>query len=319
VVKIIEFTYSTRDFRMKKKREEDLLTGVLKAVSRSFYLSLRLLPEPMRAGAWVGYLLARASDTIADTNEVSVANRLVALEHYAAAAAAAGGNWQADAEMVAKCLPGERVLLDRVAEVFALMNGLPAEEKKLVGNVLGTIVSGQILDLQRCGAGKVMQLTDDAALWDYCDRVAGCVGDFWTRLGYETMGEKFSREPIELMCVAGTSLGRGLQLVNILRDLPEDVERGRFYLPSSYGLPKEELRELMSRWMDEARVCLEDGLCYAREVRDPRARAASVLPAMLGLDTIDLLVQADWNGLTQRVKVGRWHVLRTFAEAWVYR
>jgi farnesyl-diphosphate farnesyltransferase len=303
---------------MKQEREDALLTGVLKAVSRSFYLSLRLLPEPMRAGAGIGYLLARASDTIADTNGVSVVSRLAALEQYGAAAAA-GGDWQADAEMVAKCLPGERVLLDRVAEVFALMNGLPAEEKKLVVDVLGTIISGQMLDLQRCGAGKEMQLADDAALWDYCDRVAGCVGDFWTKLGYVTMGEKFSREPLELMCAAGISLGRGLQLVNILRDVPEDVERGRFYLPGSYGVSNEELRGVMSRWMDEARICLEDGLVYAREVRDRRARAASVLPAMLGLDTIDLLTQADWHGLTQRVKVGRWHVLRTFVEAWVYR
>ena len=303
---------------MKEQREEALLTGVLKAVSRSFYLSLRLLPEPMRAAAGVGYLLARASDTIADTSGVSVRSRLAALEQYGAAVTA-GGGWQADGELVEKCLPGERVLLERTADVFALMDGLPVEEKKLVVGVVETIVSGQMLDLRLCGVGGEMQLCDDAALWDYCDRVAGCVGEFWTRLGYVTMGEKFSRAPLESMCASGISLGRGLQLVNILRDVAEDMERGRYYLPGSYGVSQEALREVMERWMNEARVCVADGLRYASEVRDRRARAASVLPAMLAMDTLDLLAKADWQGLKQKVKVGRWHVLRTCVEAWLYR
>ena len=39
----------------------------LRGVSRSFYLSIRLLPAALRRPIAVAYLLARATDTVADT------------------------------------------------------------------------------------------------------------------------------------------------------------------------------------------------------------------------------------------------------------
>ena len=65
--------------------QSPLSTTVLKEVSRSFYLSLRQLPEGMRDAAGIGYLLARASDTIADTSAIAVADRIRALDEFSAA------------------------------------------------------------------------------------------------------------------------------------------------------------------------------------------------------------------------------------------
>src|SRR3954466_4167333 len=56
-----------------------LLTDLLKAVSRSFYLTMRVLPAKIRPQFGIAYLLARATDTIADTEIVPVAQRLEAL------------------------------------------------------------------------------------------------------------------------------------------------------------------------------------------------------------------------------------------------
>ena len=64
------------------KKEPGLLTGVLKEVSRSFYLSLRFLPGGFRAPVSLGYLLARASDTIADAGEWSVGERRELLNRF---------------------------------------------------------------------------------------------------------------------------------------------------------------------------------------------------------------------------------------------
>src|ERR1700720_279262 len=50
----------------------DLRGSILGSVSRSFYLSIRLLPKKLRDPVSLGYLLARASDTIADTTEVPI-------------------------------------------------------------------------------------------------------------------------------------------------------------------------------------------------------------------------------------------------------
>src|ERR1700722_1993912 len=53
-----------------------LLGPLLKGVSRSFYLTLRILPSGMRDPIGLGYLLARAADTIADTSLIPPAHRL---------------------------------------------------------------------------------------------------------------------------------------------------------------------------------------------------------------------------------------------------
>ena len=50
----------------------DLRGSILASVSRSFYLSIRLLPKKLRDPVSLGYLLARASDTIADTTELPI-------------------------------------------------------------------------------------------------------------------------------------------------------------------------------------------------------------------------------------------------------
>src|SRR5438045_9068521 len=49
---------------------------LLKSVSRSFYLSIRILPRDLQAPIGLAYLLARASDTIADTADASETVRL---------------------------------------------------------------------------------------------------------------------------------------------------------------------------------------------------------------------------------------------------
>src|SRR4051794_26495291 len=56
-----------------------LLTDLLKAVSRSFYLTIRVLPASVRPQIGLAYLLARTTDTIADTELVAVSVRLEAL------------------------------------------------------------------------------------------------------------------------------------------------------------------------------------------------------------------------------------------------
>src|SRR5436853_4170268 len=57
-----------------------ILTDLLKRVSRSFYLTLRVLPASVRPQIGLAYLLARTTDTIADTRLVSPEQRLQALQ-----------------------------------------------------------------------------------------------------------------------------------------------------------------------------------------------------------------------------------------------
>ena len=64
---------------MQKNEPEAELQRILKAVSRSFYLSMVWLPPAMRRGIALGYLLARAADSVADTSSAPAAERVAAL------------------------------------------------------------------------------------------------------------------------------------------------------------------------------------------------------------------------------------------------
>jgi farnesyl-diphosphate farnesyltransferase len=296
-------------------------TTILKNVSRSFYLSLRLLPEGMRDGASLGYLLARSSDTIADTASVSVADRITLLDDYERSVQN-GEPFIAPDFLLTACTDAEKVLLEQAPGIFSWLQQMDAPVQELVREVLHTIISGQKLDLQRFGnasAAQHMELKDDAELLDYCYRVAGCVGEFWTKLGFYSEGPNFSREPLAVMMPWAKHFGQALQLVNILRDLPEDLHTGRFYLPHTSSVSiGEDMLVQHRRWLQQARHLLADGILYSDALRGRKLRAATVLPALLADETIDKLVSATWQQLEQRVKVPRSTVFRCLAEAMLF-
>ena len=66
---------------------------------------------------------------------------------------------------------------------------------------------------------------------DYAYRVAGSVGEFWTEICLEHAFEASAEMKEELMS-SGVRFGKALQLINILRDIPEDLEIGRCYIPT---------------------------------------------------------------------------------------
>ena len=87
---------------------------LLKSVSRSFYISIRLLPKALREPVALGYLLARTSDTIADGSAVDVDNRIELLDRFARAIAGKEqemGNDFAQLRGSAGINDGENVLL----------------------------------------------------------------------------------------------------------------------------------------------------------------------------------------------------------------
>src|SRR6266478_1557662 len=99
--------------------------------------------------------------------------------------------------------------------------------------VLDTITGGQELDLRRFATAaetRIVALETDEQLDDYTYRVAGCVGEFWTRMCRTHL---FPRALLDdaLMLAQAIRFGKGLQLVNVLRDLPSDLRLGRCYLP----------------------------------------------------------------------------------------
>lgn len=273
----------------------------------------------MRPAASLGYLLARTSDTLADTAAVPVEERLRCLNRFGRALSEPSDLLRWPLSILNAADPRERHLLERADDCFEWLGKLPAAEAVLVREVVGVIISGQKLDLERfadASRKNPVALPDAAALEDYAWRVAGCVGEFWTKLGFLTLGRRFSSAPEAHLLQQGNAYGKGLQLVNILRDLPADLATGRCYLPVSDPLNREALLASHREWAGQASEWIEEGKKYAGTLVSRRLRAATILPALLAEKTLTPLESASWETLQARIKIPRKAVYQSLIRAW---
>ncbi len=308
---------------------------LLKQVSRSFYLTLRVLPVPVRAQIGLAYLLARTADTIADTDLLPAPDRLAALQAYRERLL---GHNQTPVDFRGlagqQSSPAEAQLLENAENNLALLQRFPAADRQLMREVLGTITSGQVLDLMRFGGAqataspaataRIIALETGPELDDYTYRVAGCVGEFWTKICRARVFPGARLDDRQLIA-DGIRFGKGLQLVNILRDLPVDLKNGRCYLPlqrlEEAGLfpgilfspiKEKQFRVVYHEYLDKAEAHLAAGWRYTNSLpyRQFRVRLACAWPVLIGLRTLKKLRAASVVRLQQRVKVSRGEVWR---------
>lgn len=282
------------------------LWSLLKPVSRSLYLSLRALPEPVREGMAVGYLLCRAADTIADTRLFSPEQRLRLLAAFRAlcdapADAATLGAIQRAAR------PGasgpERALIESLPECWAAYAALSGAERALVRDVVHGVCEGMRLDLETFpseNSGAVGAFKDARQLEAYCRFIGGKPGEFWTRLCLLKL-PALSRADGPALIARGVRLGEGLQITNILRDVAADARLGRCYLPApelaAAGLkPKDllspgsldRLKPVLRPWIGWGLERLESGADYVRGLPawHLRLRAGAAWPLLLAVRTL---------------------------------
>jgi len=166
------------------------------AVARSsFYLAMRVLPRAQRVAMFEIYRFCRAVDDIADGQ----ASRDAKLGELA--------RWRSDIDALFAGSPPERIRnLVSPVSAFALQR-----------DDFHSIIDGMEMD-----SSTAIRAPDLATLDLYCDRVACAVGRLCVRV--------FGVRPEKGTALAN-SLGRALQLTNILRDLDDDANQGRLYLP----------------------------------------------------------------------------------------
>jgi len=315
------------------------LNDLLQATSRSFYLTMRVLPAAVRPQIGLAYLLARTTDTIADTEILPVEQRLEALDKLRArilGQSSAPVNFGELAKQQGS--PAEKLLLEKIEDSLALLQALSPEDLQLIRDVLATITGGQKLDLRRfapsastherdedklkLGLQSIIALETDADLDDYTYHVAGCVGEFWTKICRAHLFPR-ARLDEQQFIADGIRFGKGLQLVNILRDLPADLKKGRCYLPLEKLEPAKLFPEILlspaneakflklyREYLDQAAAHLAAGWNYTNALPFGRfrVRLACAWPILLGMRTIEKLRAAGVAELRERVKVSRGEV-----------
>ncbi|MEM7171167.1 MAG: presqualene diphosphate synthase HpnD [Pseudomonadota bacterium] len=162
----------------------------------SFLWGMRLLPKARREAMYAIYAFCREVDDIADGPE-SIPVRLAAL-----------GEWRREIDALFTGHPSRPTTIALMAPLEAF--NLPKAEFLA------------ILDGMEMDAREDMLAQPDEVFTLYCRRVAGAVG----RLSIHAFGDA-SETAQELAIVEG----HALQITNILRDIAEDAERGRLYLP----------------------------------------------------------------------------------------
>ncbi len=297
---------------------------LLETTSRSFYPTLKYLPKKIRGQIGLLYLLARLADTIADSKHGETEVLIDLLSGYNDAAQGRSTTLP-DLSNLAEIQtnPHEAELLLNAADVIKGLEEYSEEDCHRILECLEIIVGGQLLDLQRFGSekegGVISSLTSDEELDDYTYRVAGCVGTFWSKMSLAHL-MTLSPEKEKIFLEKGIKFGKALQMINILRDIPEDLRLGRCYIPSEalaeHGLVPEDLssdsnleafRPLYDSYLDLTNVHLEAATDYIRMLPDKqfRLKASCMLPVLIGQRTVTLLRTGNILDSNERIKVTR--------------
>ncbi|HJU85960.1 MAG TPA: phytoene/squalene synthase family protein [Gemmatimonadota bacterium] len=315
----------------------------MRRVSRSFYLSLRILPRDLRTPVGLAYLLARAADSVADTRLIARESRLAHLETLRSAFA--GGSADV-AAVAAACRASSRsdaeaALLAHLPDAVEQLERLPPADRTAVRGVLSTLTSGMTFDLTAFpgeDAAHLVALRSLAELDRYVYLVAGCVGEFWTAI-HVAHRPALAHWNVTQTSAEGVRFGKALQMTNVLRDVPSDLRHGRCYLPAAdlaaHGLVPADLldpgamtklRPLYDALLDLAADHYRAGWRYTLAIprREWRMRLACAWPLLIGEATIAALRRHD-NPLaaTAPVKIARARVraivARSMATVWSNR
>jgi phytoene synthase len=263
----------------------------VEAAGTSFYWAMRLLPQERRDGMYAVYAWCREVDDIADG------------DRPAASKVAALAAWREEIEAL---FAGQaRQLVARALHEPMLRYRLRCED-------FLAVIDGMEMD-----AREDIRAPDLATLDLYCARVASAVG----HLSVHVFGD-----PSPAAHRVADSLGRALQLTNILRDVDEDARRGRLYLPRELldrhgirsadplgilrhpALPAvcRDLAAVAEQHFDDADEAM--ARCHRRAMR-PAAVMGAVYRA-----TLRALRRGDWRHPAARVALSRrvklWLVLR---------
>jgi farnesyl-diphosphate farnesyltransferase len=299
------------------------IDNLLKTTSRSFYPTLKYLPKKVRGQIGLLYLLARVADTIADSKSGETGELLRLLREYNEVA---HGRSEVlpDFSELAEIQENqhEAELLGNVQDVVDGLMVYSEEDRQRMLECLDIIVGGQILDLERFGPaneGGVLYALDNLELDDYTFRVAGCVGVFWTKMSLAHLITLPSEKESEFF-EKGTRFGKALQMINILRDIPEDLRFGRCYIPeqelTKHGLKPEDLfdaqnidkfRPLYDEYLDLTSEHLDAAIEYIKMLPETqfRLKASCMLPVLIGQRTVTLLREGNILDSSDRIKVTR--------------
>jgi phytoene synthase len=268
---------------------------ITKKSGSNLALAFILLPPEKRAAMTALYAYCRQVDDIADEDSVPVESRAAELQR-----------WREETRAACE---GREPTLPVLRELRPFI-----ELYRLPFRLFDELITGVEMDLVS------VRYPDPAALEKYCYHVASVVGLLSIEIfGYRNPG-----------CRAyADALGKALQLTNILRDVGNDAQRGRIYLPLSdlkdYGVTEEEVLQgrgserfqALAREIDRrARACF----AQARQLLPPEDRESMMTAELMGAVYWELLMKLEREGFPvlgpKPARLSRAHKIRMVLGSW---
>jgi squalene synthase HpnD len=275
-----------------KQELADQIRELVKASGTSFYMAMRILPPPRRDAMYAIYAFCREVDDIADDDASPGPEKIRRLDA-----------WRREIDALYAGKP--RMLVSR-----ALAD--PVRKFKLNRDDFLAIIDGMEMD-----AKEDIRAPSMADLDLYCARVASAVGMLSVR-AFGVISHAADN--------VAQALGRALQLTNILRDIAEDAERGRLYLPrellDKHEIPTDSIQSVLMH--ENLPALCEELAKVAEHYFDEAARAMAECPpkamrpaAVMGATyraVLDRLIARGWRDIYTPVSVPKhtklWLALR---------
>jgi 15-cis-phytoene synthase len=283
----------------------ELCRQVIAECGKTFYLATLLMSEPKRKAIWAIYAWCRNTDELVD-GAAAATTTVDTLK-----------DWEAQLEMA---FAGEPVGPYDVALVHTI-----EQFPELDRQPFRDMIAGQRMDLQQ----SRYQTFDE--LYLYCYRVAGTVGLLSNAIvGVEdcqdtTPWSQGNPPPV----AEAVSLGIAKQLTNILRDVGEDLQRGRVYLPldelAAFNYTEEDLfnRVIDQRWKDFMKFQIARARRYYREAEagihclEADARWPVWAALMLYQQILDGIERNDYDVFNRRAYVSTGRKLLGVPQSWL--
>lgn len=266
--------------------EKEIKSGFSKARSitktqgRVFYAASLLLPREKQNAAYAIYALCKQSDeSVDDLESKDREKRLLEIKGRLDAAYSGAS------------------LTDGLLMAFRYT----VEKARIPRSYFDELLDGMRMDLEK------KRYADFQELSEYCYKVAGVVGLVMLRVFdcYEPKAEKYAID-----------LGFAMQLTNIIRDVKEDWDKGRIYLPADemerygveekdieYGVADYEFRRLMEFQAERARRYYEDALPGLSFITDRRLRSVILVMHKMYSSILDGVEQDGFNVFSKRFRL----------------
>jgi len=318
-----------------EKINKDILycLETLPKVSRTFAPTIKMLPKALYIPVANAYLLCRIADTVEDEQSLSEERKVYLLDLYISIFKKNEYSLCDEFIREVRKIPAnteDLILLHNFPIVFKVFNSFSVEVKKHISFWVSEMSIGMKKYTQSSKKSKLQFLKSMNDLDEYMYYVAGTVGNMLTSL-FAHFSIKITPAVKQKLEIFSESFGKGLQMVNIIRDMTTDLRRGQSYIPDEilekYRLTRKSIFEtknteqaqlLFNELIKTAVAHLDNAMSYIITIpkEEARIRLFCLLPVFWAMRTLQKIQENTLMLLEKdKVKISRLMIKLEFLKA----